>query len=327
MGRLSTGLVVVALCGLALVAAVDAIRDRQAGPSSQRETEERSPAKPERVLSRAVVDELRAQGVAGTLAWADRACRVHTLALPALERGDGSRRGCSFTTSPGFRVGRDGAVPSPDGELVARCRDGRVELLGASTGLVRERVHGCAPAWRPDGELTFVRDGELARLSDCGRPEPCTDVVVSRAGLERAVGRDPWAFGHPAFQEVAWLDDRTFAAVVRDERRHEALIALFSRSRFVSAPPFSYSSLAGLRVSPLGNYVAVHVNRGRGLLMVDGEGRYQSFGFRTARAIAWSPDETWTVVATGDGAFLFPTREFPIGLIRLPLDASDLIWR
>jgi hypothetical protein len=326
MGRLTTGLVVVALCGLALAAAVDAIRDGGAGPSSRRETAERRPSQPE-LRFQAVSDELRAEGVAGTITWSDRACVVHTLVLPSLERGDNSGHGCSFTVSPGFRVGRDNAVTSPDGDLVARCRGDRVEVLDTSASFVREQVSGCAPAWRPDAELTLVRDGELVRLSDCAQPDPCLDVVVSRRELGEAVGRDPWAFGRPVFQEVAWLDDRTFAAVIRDERRHEALIALFRGGRFASAPPFSYSSLSGLRVSPLGSYVAVHLNRGRGLVMVDDEGRYQSFGFRTARAIAWSPDETWTVVATGDGTFLFPTREFPIGLIRLPLDAADLVWR
>ena len=210
MGRLGTGFLVLAISGLALAATVDALRD-VGGPSSRSaatgETAERARAASRQVLSEAAAAELRAQGVTGTLVWSDRDCVVRELAVPTLRRSAGSGRGCSFNLSPGGRVGVDDQVPSPDDAFVARCSRGRVELVVRSTELVRARVRGCAPAWRPDGVLTFVRAGAVVRLSECGRPRPCLDVLVPREELDRSLTRDPWALRRPAFREVRKLRD------------------------------------------------------------------------------------------------------------------------
>jgi hypothetical protein len=86
-------------------------------------------------------------------------------------------------------------------------------------------LSGCAPAWRPDGELTFIRDG---------------DVVT--AGGEVLV-RDLARAGHPWFSRrrpvtvraLAWLTETRLAAILRGRSRfggHELLVFAEGRRAF-----------------------------------------------------------------------------------------------
>jgi hypothetical protein len=43
-------------------------------------------------------------------------------------------------------------------------------------------------------------------------------------------------------------------------------------------------------------------------------------------AIAWSPDERWTAVATRASVYVFRTEETDGTLIRIPITVRDLAW-
>ena len=321
--RVGTWLLIAAVCGLGLAAAVDALRDEERSSPRPAVDETATP----RSEAARVAEALREEGIRGLLTYSDERCRLHAVELPELEaRPAASERSCEFSGSPRnvFSVG--GTVRDPRGSRTASCADGSVELR-TRYGVVLARGHACAPAWKPNGVLTAVRDGELVELRVLGESRRlAARVLVSREDFARALGRDPWALRSPALAEVVWLDDDTFAGILVDRRRGERVIALFRRGRFVAAPPSPYDELSHLRASPFGKYVAARLGRG-GLVVLDDEGRYLSLGFRAARAIAWSPDETWTAVATSDGVYVFPTGERPIGLVRLPFRAFDLFWQ
>ena len=331
MRGLASWVVLAAVAVLGLAAAVDALRaERDARPprteTTRRDTRPETRARGDDAWRAAAAGELRAEAIRGTLAWTDRRCRVRAVSLPDLEDVPTvGGRACTLQTSPGW-LAYDLKTPAPDGGSTVRCRGGAIEVVGKGWTVVRVRFLGCPPAWKRDGTLTFVRDGDLAALATCENRRACARILVSRGDLARSLARDPWAFRRPAFKEVGWLDDETFAALVRDSERREDVIGIFRSRRLVSAPAFSYRALSDLRVSPYGNYVAARVEDD-GLVVLDERGRFQTTGLRSAYAVTWSPDETWTAMATADGVFVFKTGERPAGLIHLDIQASDLVWR
>jgi hypothetical protein len=331
VGRTGSWLLVVAVGVLAAAAAVDALRPGESvdPPAPTTTATEATPDDARDVERRAAADELEAAGIDGTLLWTDERCRLHALALPDLApvaAGEGWT--CRYAGPRDGWVSYAAELRSPDGGRVARCRDGVVEVFSGAGRLAAERVRfrGCAPAWRPDGTLTFVRDGEVVALAPCARDPECVRALLSRRDLRAALGRDPWAFTRPFVREVAWLRRGAFAVLVRDAVQNLDVIAVFRRGRLVEAPPFAYGRLSALRASPYGSYVAARVGES-GLILLDSRGRFEATGLRSGRAVTWSPDETWTAMATEDGVFVFETGERALQLIRIPVRAVDVAWR
>jgi hypothetical protein len=312
----TTWLVVAAVAGLGLVATVDAVRDEDDAPPRARKAQEPGPnvSEEQRIASRL----LRDQAIRGTLLYRDRRCRLHAVSLPDLEeQPTQAQPGCRFTATRGNPV-----------DFTPRCRRG---ATGIPFGDVVERIPGCHPAWKPNGVLTLLRGGELVAIevarTERGEIAFEARVILSRAALRRALGRNPWALKDPVLQEVVWLDNDLAAVVARERGESDHVFALFRDTRLVAAPPFPYPRLVDLRASPFGSYVAARFAGGQGLIMLDDRGDLVSAGIRTAHAVAWSPDEVWTALATSDGVFVFPTGERAIQLIRIPIVARDLVWR
>jgi hypothetical protein len=122
---------------LLVVAVADAIRSRADASSS--------PAPPPRVLH-------------GVIVAADAACQTQAFRLPsmALER-------------PPHPPDCNGLVWSQDGSLVARCK-GDVTSMTSADGIRFPNVDGCAPAWRADGALSVILDGDIVIARRHGDP-------------------------------------------------------------------------------------------------------------------------------------------------------------
>ena len=339
----ASALLVSAVALLAAAAAVDAFR---AGPEpADRAPDDVRPASGDRdaALARrlaAAAGPLRAVGVRGVLTYSDERCRVRAVTLPSLTLNPAPDRPCY--TAPGAEGVIDPDVPQPGGVMVARCRTGAVEIWWRE-GKLAGPEPGCAPAWKPTGALTAVRDGEVVEyvpVPERGRLD--ARVVLGRDALARAVRRavsgapaGAPAAAHPRVEAVAWLSDTRFAAIVHGAGTFGApedeLLALFEGDRLVRTAPCCWSDLAQLRVSPLRRFVAVRSERG--LIVVDRSGRAVPLprGRATGRALAWSPDERWLAVATGSAvAFLgleggVPAAGRPAASI--PLRARELAWR
>jgi hypothetical protein len=336
VGRLGSLLLVLAVAGIAVAAAVDAVRggdEDQAQDAQETTTARESRRGSAAPWKREAARELRAGAAQGILTWTDDRCRVHSLVLPALdELRSRERRACSFRSSLGGWFAYGDAVAAPGGARLARCRNGHVELLTRAGRIVRSRLRGCSPAWTPDGRLTFVRDGELVAIAGsasavvAGSARARVATLLSHDDVERALAGPPWRYERPAITEVAWLADDAVAAIVRDRAGGDESLALFRGRELAGALLFAYDRLAGLRVSPLGTYVAARANDRR-LVLLDAEGRFRVSPIRTARSVTWSEDEAWTAMASPTALYVFRTDERVRRIIPLPLHASDIFWR
>ena len=321
MGRLSTWILVAAVVALGLAATVDALQRGDDGARPDALTEE-APAPAEAdAWKPAARDALREESISGVLVWADERCRVRALDLSTLAASDVGR-GCRVSGSGGGEE-----QSSRDGRLATTCRGGRgrVHRLLPSGPQVVGEFPGCSPAWRPNGTLTFVHRGELARHGRCGA-RGCVRTVVSRADLAGAFGGPPWSIRRPRLVEVAWMTEGTFAGTVRDPDRGQDLLAVFRGRTVVGGPSFAYGELRRLHASPYGRLAAATADESH-VIIVDEEGNLQPNGLTAAHAVTWSPDETWTAMAVNDAVYIFETGTRAIRLIRLPIAAVDLSWR
>jgi hypothetical protein len=293
-------IVVAGLIGLALAAAVDALR-------GDGDEAERVPATVE-IASPAA--DLRRAGVSGELYFTVRSghgCRLRALTLPSVrDAASFEFEWCRFDVS-----GAGNVVAGPP------CPGDRVEVRAVDAPPSSWR--GCAPAWKPNGELTFVRAG---------------DVVTPTRTLLRDVTRlARLALGEGsrlAVHELAWLSDTRLAAVVGDPTVSSAVIVIAESGRAVSEPIF------------VGEETAIQVSHDRreafataaGFVQVfDPRGvvRSQSrFGLPDVAAVADSPDGRWLALARPGNVCIYrlteppPRQPFPVAC--LPFDAVDLAW-
>src|SRR5918996_1297069 len=254
---------------------------------------------------------LREAGLRGVLTYSDEDCRLHALTLPDLAgHPAASERRCRLTSVVRLRFGRP--VGDPQRVLVARCRSGQVEVSELG-GRLLGRAPGCFPAWRPDGTLTAVRDGELVSLFPAR-------VLLSRDDLARELE------GDFEIVEATWLSRRTLAAVVRatPPSSTPTVLAVFRGRRLVERPVAFGASMSGLRVSPDGGFVAARSSRGA--VVLDREGRRVPVPAGLG-ALSWSPDGAWAAGTRGDEIVFFPAGEPTAAGIPVPLAARDLVWR
>ena len=319
MRRGATLLVVGLVAAIALAAGFDALRG-----------EARRVAIPPRSTSAAapgsdVVPAARGRP-AGVLYYTDEGCTLEAVRLPTLEATavPGWRR-CRFVLSPD--ASSVSAKPSgwdPVGDFLFRSEDGRIVVTSGHEP-VGERFAGTAAAWRPDGTLTYVAGGTV-------REWPSGRVVLSPDDLAEAVRAHPDVPDHGhvlpvGVEELAWLDDQhvvlALSGVISGPR--ETMLAFFEGRRLTAVEMGGALQLSDLRVSPRGGFVAVR--GGDGFLLLNRRGDLLPAPLLSEyRAIAWSPDERWTAVATGRGIAVFPTGESSVER-RLPILAHDLAWR
>jgi len=251
-------------------------------------------------------DALRAHGASGTLYVVDRRCELHAFVLPALRQVPAPRSGgCTALVSrptppPGWSLWPSNA------RLAAWCDHGRV-LVAAATGAALPLIGGCAPAWRPDGSITYIRRGAVVQFPRTGRAQE----VLSAAQLRAALGRG-WRA-----ERIAWLGPDRLALAASDRARF--VLALLSGKDVVAR--VAVEPGVDLRASPRGTFLAT---RGAsGIRAYDARRRLRPVrDFGTRAAVAWSPDERWLAVAT-------PTRVVlrrGAAAVVLPLPALDLAW-
>lgn len=285
--RLVSALLAVAAAAVVTAAVVDAIR--------------KDTRRPERVSVTAVP----ARGRLGTLYYVDSHCELHAVTVPALRPVAAPRdNGCSALVSPSTPAPGWSVWPST-AHLSAWCDGSRV-LVAAASGLQLPLIGGCAPAWRPDGSLTYIRRGTIVEFPRTGRAQ---DLLTS-AQVADALGRGWHA------DRLAWLGpDRVVVAASSHAR---AVLAVFTGKRVVARIPVELG--LDLRASPRGSFV---VARGSdGLRIYDARLRLlDRSGDETA--VAWSPDEHLRADATRRRVVLTGT-----GLERivLPVGALDLAW-
>lgn len=366
MPRLSTALLVVGVCAIAIAAVVAAVLPEDDRPSqgsaaattqSTVSEDSQSPAALERDVSgletlESLVTELAAARVTGTLAIAGSTdCRVFTVSLPYLRAKElAGLEACAFPVSSESRLSSVTQARQPHGNLAARCREGQLVVFDpvATPGLPRDDqvaagswFDGCGPAWKPDGTLTYVLGGQVVSVDPTCLDDPaCPEVILSRATLGADLrSLDPsMAFATAGVKQLTWTGNRRFVAiiVVRSQGgARENLVGLVDGGRLVGLlrPPATELSL--VRTSPKGTYVAVRAPAEEALWVVHTEGgklrmeRFPPWAPPAPTAftrIAWSPDESWTAISSRRSVYLFKTGKSNLGYFGLPVAASDVLW-
>jgi hypothetical protein len=330
LGRWASGVIVGGVLLLAGLAVADALRGNGGGTASPR-----TRATPSRTTTTTEVPPLtatlRREEIGGFVRYSDNACRLHTLALPSMDefvvRRPGTNepvRRCTFGITGG-RLLPENAFLSPDRTQVARCRRAHVEVRDASGGALRSRVRGCAPAWRPDGALTYARAGGVLVG---GR------VLLSRRELHAAARRHPNVGGlgrgiaytvHVI--DLAWLDTERLLVSLETRLPYgpEPLAVLFHEKEIIGSASRFGQRLGHWIVSRAGSFAAA----ADGTIMArDGDSMDPPQNLPDGRAVAFTPDERWLVYVTGVSVYLIgtPRNSEPARIIRLPVPARDLDW-
>jgi hypothetical protein len=320
--RLSTLLAVALVAAVTAAAVVDAFR---AGPEPAVEpaasTAAREPeSQPD--VARAVA-ALREAGVTGILVASIPGCRVELVTLPDLGRR--TLEVCAELTASGRLVTLDGRVPSPANNTdAAWCAEPEKGVL-VERGPTTYGLPGCAPAWRPDGLLTVVYEGELRGVAP---PDRLGARLLSRRDLRRLF--DP---GLPRAErrslevvEVAWTSETRFTAILRKPSEPRYLLAVFEPGRLLPAWRCCFGELEGLRTSPRRGYLDVRADQGR--LVFSADGGFLPIVIDARRAgVAFSPDDVLVAVAReGSVDILDPNVDGIASVARIPLEAVDVRW-
>jgi hypothetical protein len=301
VGKRGTALLVAAVVGLGVAAGVDALR----GDSD-------SASKSDRTTTGSAAQKLASRQITGVLHFTVRIrpgqCALRSLALPGLEATSAVDVGsCRIATSLGGRV----AVGGP-------CPGGDISVLGPAQPVLLE---GCAPAWKPDGTLTFVRrDRVIEVVKGCTGSAPAD--CLRRTSM-RVEPRD-------AIRELAWIDNERLAMLLDSPENLESVRVLVSGAGGrLARPVLSFPGLSYLR--PFGrNRLMVRAGPpGRGFLTIDENRIATAFPrFLTdGQALAVSPDGAWVASTSAGAVHVYRLGDKrPLDPIRIDIDALDLGW-
>ena len=325
MRRLGPAFLVGGVVAVAIAAAIDALRVEKRPRAAPAPAEE----------ARSAASLLGEQGIGGILYVVVRksgGCRLTVLRLPALERaGSGAPTPCRAEAGAGETV----ALGEP-------CPATRVELRSGDGVLLDRPLTGCAPAWRPNGELTFVSNGRVVAADfRCAPPGvgPCLREFLDRADLAqlRSAARLP-QHGRYVVREIAWQEENRLVALVRWQGRFvTGFPVVFTGDRLV--PPEGLGApgeASGLFVDPATGEIIARLTSGD-----SGAERFfawsrdaEAIGERTHvfgsnRAYTRSPGGGWVATAGPEGVHVFSSTEEgrPSNPVLIPLrGVVDVAW-
>jgi hypothetical protein len=324
MRPFGTWVVIGAVALIGLFAARDALRSDEAPASAPATTtlaKQRRPppgrpppAEKPRIVGRArLAADVRALGAEGVLYLTDANCRRFLLRLPSLQWTPQGLPGpvCPNATVVDERFGLEASQVDAD----------VIEVRSEDWSL---RFQGTAPAFRPEGRLTFIRAGRLFEWTvQC---PPAAERVVFRGF--RALARCPRLVpGAPdRLREVVWLDERDYAALIGQEYAPTLVVVRGGKARSVFQA--LGARMGGLEPSPGGRYVAVRI-----------DGNLALFDTVTRRpvllppgadgplnAIAWSDDDRYAVVASERALHVYSPAK-PSRGVTIPVAAIGVDWR
>jgi hypothetical protein len=306
-----TWLVLAAVLAVAAVAAADALRgglrgrDVRAAPTAERR----------------IVPPGAPSGLMGSVFYSDLAdhCRLHSLALAGFSEAQAPKaRACRFSLSPdGTQTAPKGSAWSPLGGLVAVPRGEGFGLEGRPGQLIVLR--GRTPAFKPDGTLTQVRDGELIEWTiDC---DPTSGLLTlpsdnATARCARTV------YPHP-LTAVAWFSNSRFAGVLP-----RGDLVIVDDGRVVVRAHLPRFRTTALELSPKRTFATLWLDGVlAGTFDADG-GPAPLAPVGAVTSLAWAPSERWVLAATRTGTvFLLRPDVGDARVRRLDISARDLAWR
>jgi hypothetical protein len=320
MRPLATWLIVGALALIGLFAARDALRSDEAPASEQTTTlvERRQPPSAPRPMitgRERLSSELRALGTEGVLYLTDADCRRFLLQLPELRW---TQQGLPGPVCPN-------AVPDVvDERFGLEARQVGADLIEVRAEDWRFDFRGTAPAFTPEGRLTFLREGRLWEWTVRCLPSVERTRFRGLHTLERC--QRPVAGAPERLREVVWLSEDDFAAVAGGDSYSTLEVVHDGRPRTIFRA--IGARMGALEASPLGRYVAVRIDGDLAVFDVT-TGRPAPFppgAERPLLAIAWSPDDRFGVVVTQRAVNVYRMRR-PSEGVTIPLGAVAVNWR
>jgi hypothetical protein len=193
-----------------------------------------------------------------------------------------------------------------------------------------------APSFEMCRPLTSTRglgaiDGEVVWS---GLGYGTVQVVLSEERLSRAIRaglgmEDAEDAGFRAVQAVS-LDDERYVVLADStyEPRERVLAAFDGRQAAFVHPRWWVGEARAVRPSPQGGYYALLGEDRVGSPIFTHEGRRIDLPRQmpSPHAIAWSPDERWTALATDESVYVYPTEEPERLVVRIPLLVRDMDW-
>ena len=249
------------------------------------------------------------QALHGLIVTGDAGCQTEAFRLPSMAAETAPR-------APDC----NGLVWSRDGSLVARCTDG-VTAVRSSEGVEFPNVIGCAPAWRADGTLSVVVDGNIVIARRHGRPSiffsrPQLTEALRAGGVEDA---DEWRL-----RLVTWFGLASFVTIL--QKPGDSAAAVFAQGGLETFLPHVGAHVEDLRASPNGNFAFARVDPQREYVMVSRGGDPIGLpAVRGAQALAWSPDERYVAISTDSETVVALTGSTDI-VTTLPFGAHALDW-
>ena len=318
MRPLVTWILVGALLVIGLLAARDALQSEgSAAPPPPVERAVELAARPPDIPGRtALVAQLKEIGAHGVLYVTDVSCRRFILRLPTL----------TWTTSrelPGSDCGLWARQPS-DADSGLAARQVNADTIEVTSGGWSFGFEGVSPAFKPDGILTFVRDGRLREWT--GRcPETARKVVFE--GLHDVARCDRPVAGAPRdVREAAWLSVRDYAVVAGPDGATSLEVVRGGRTErlFNSVG----ARMGALEASPSGRYVVVRLDGALALFRTDASRALRPLPAEDelVRSITWSRDERLAALATDSSVAVFPS-DAAGRAVRIPLAAAAVQWR
>ena len=158
-------------------------------------------------------------------------------------------------------------------------------------------------------------------------------VVVGKRLLGREISR--WLSGpgaarrgpFRAVQAVALGGERVLVLVESTADPAERVLVLVENGRVISVqPPWVVREARFMRPSPLGTYFALFGPDGVRLFDRNAGALALPAAARDPQAVAWSPDERWTALATEGAVYVFPSEAPYDPMVRVPLAVRDLDW-
>jgi hypothetical protein len=315
LGTIAVALLAIGVIGAAVVDTLGKSVFNKQSPAKARKVSPMSDGLRDR---NAIAGRLRTDRASGVLYFVDTACRLHALRLPSLATTSAPRDGgCRALVSPASAPPGWSLWPR-NTALAARCDEHRRVIVSAAAGPSLPMIGGCAPAWRPDGSMTYIRRGAIVQFPRTGRAK----VLRSRSQLTGALQSLPALRGVGGWRaiRVAWLSPARFAVLAANGSR--TVLAVFSGRRIVALKAHVPSRVTELRGSPRGSYVVL--GTAGGVRVYDARRRdlprVRRFGLLVS--VAWSSDESWRAVAQEEKVLLVG----PHVSVVLPLRALDLAW-
>jgi hypothetical protein len=330
--RSGTAALIAGLAVLAAAATVEALRNDDVEP--------RPPARsPTRTISEAATARSLAEaGIEGVLFYTEpNSCRLRALRLPQARAARAPEwEQCAVSLSAdGRRAAGGRAVWRANGDLHAVEIAGGVDVVSRTAKWAHRFEGARAPAFKPGGALTFVQRGQLVEWTTAcprrartltflePRPTPrCARVLRTEEEITAAAPGVPRPPGtRLALEDVTWLDDRRFVALVA-AGSNRALVVVAPRR--VVGPWTMRRGLSRLEASPRRRYISLLW--GADLLVFTRNG-IPVEAPEGVRAFAWSPDDRWLAAAHSDSLAFYSVPQPVARVPYIAISAQDVEWR